>query len=181
MGKSSQKEPKTAKKGQNNKTPATAITLATHQKYKRKCYLEEGQNPFLAIFGQKVPKKSRFGILRALFGMILQIWDQISKALIFLYWKMALIFGFGVKFKKRFFLPEKNLFDHFSAGFYFIAWAVYGLNLRDLSQASGIWCKNQISGVQSQLDILRPPKNGKNQKTVLPDTFFWFDSFQHTK
>ena len=33
--------------------------------------------------------------------------------------------------------------------------------------------------VQIRFDTLG--KTGKNQKTVLPDTFFWFNTFQHTK
>ena len=33
--------------------------------------------------------------------------------------------------------------------------------------------------IPARLTVLQ--KNGKNQKTVLPDSFSWFDGFQHTR
>ena len=66
--------------------------------------------------------------------------------------------------KKTAFLPEKNLFGHFTDGFYYIAMAVFGLNLRDLSQSFGIWCENPISAVLPMADWPRLKKAKKIQK-----------------
>ena len=76
----SQKWPK---KGQNDKTPAIPVIVARHQKTKRKSYLEVGPIAKKAIFGQKMPKKCRFAILRAPFGKVFEIRLQILKIQIF--------------------------------------------------------------------------------------------------
>ena len=48
------------KQSQNDKMAATPVTVAAHQKPERKSYLEVGLIAKKAIFGQKMPKKSRF-------------------------------------------------------------------------------------------------------------------------
>ena len=61
------------KKSQNDKMAATPVTVAAHQKPERKSYLEVGPIAKRAIFGQKMPKKCCFAILRALFRKVLEI------------------------------------------------------------------------------------------------------------
>ena len=61
------------KKSQNDKMAATPVTVAAHQKPERKSYLEVGPIAKRAIFGQKMPKKCRFAILRALLRKVLEI------------------------------------------------------------------------------------------------------------
>ena len=58
---------------QNGKTTARPATVATHQESERILYFEVGPMGKKAIFGQKMPKKCRFAILRAPNGKILQI------------------------------------------------------------------------------------------------------------
>ena len=72
-----------AEKGRNEKTAATPVTVATHQKTERNSNLEVGPIAKKAIFGQKMPKKCRFPLLRALFGNVLQIRLRILKIQIF--------------------------------------------------------------------------------------------------
>ena len=59
-----------------------------------------------------------------------------------------------------FFGPKINVLI-LLGGFHHLATLFYGLNLRDLSQTSGIWCKNPILGVPSQLDIPHSKISGK--------------------
>ena len=66
-------QPKMAEKGQNEKTAATPVTVATHQKIERNSNLEVGPIAKKAIFGQKVPKKCLFALLRAPSGKVLKI------------------------------------------------------------------------------------------------------------
>ena len=49
------------------------VAVATHEKTKRKSSLEVGFIAKIAIFGLKMPKKSRFALRKAPFGKILQI------------------------------------------------------------------------------------------------------------
>ena len=73
-----------AKKGQNDKTTATAAIVATHEITERKGSLEVDPIGKKAIFGQKMPKKCHFAIPRARSGNILQIRLQNMKIQIFL-------------------------------------------------------------------------------------------------
>ncbi len=62
-----------AKKAQNEKMAPAPVAVTTHEKTKRKSSLEVGFIAKIAIFGQKMPKKSRFALRKAPFGKILQI------------------------------------------------------------------------------------------------------------
>ena len=80
----------------------------------------------------------------------------------------------------KFFFARKKCFDTFrwvsSFGNPFL-WAQssgFEPNVRNLVQKS-----NFGRTIPARLTTLQ--KNGKNQKTVLPDSFFWFDGFQSTK
>ncbi len=73
------KTEKLAKKSQNDKTPPTPVAVPPHWKSGRKIGLELGPVAKRAIFGQKVPKKCCFAILRTPFGNLLQIWLQIMR------------------------------------------------------------------------------------------------------
>ena len=55
------------------------VAVATHEKTKRKSYLEVGPIAKRAIFGQKMPQKCRFALRRAPFANILQIRLRILK------------------------------------------------------------------------------------------------------
>ena len=57
MGKISQKLPKKAKNGQNDKTAATPVAGPPHQKSARKSGFELGSVAKTTVFGQKVPEK----------------------------------------------------------------------------------------------------------------------------
>ena len=170
---------KSAKKGQNYKTAATPVTVSSHWKSERNAHLLESPNPKLAIFDQKVPKKCRFALRRAPFGKILQIRDQIPKALNILCWEMALVFGFGAKFKKRHFCAEKIPF--FPFGWYLPFSMAFFLPQTSLFAPN---FQNQVRkpdfGRCIPLRLGTLQKAMKNQQTVLPDTFFQSDSFQHT-
>ena len=172
-------QPKKAKKGQNYKTAATPVTVSSHWKSERNAHLLESPNPKLAIFDQKVPKKCRFALGRAPFGKILQIRDQIPKALNILCWEMALVFGFGAKFKKRHFCAEKIPF--FPFGWYL------PFSMAFFSPQTSLFAPNFQNQVRKPdfgryipLRLGTLQKAMKNQQTVLPDTFFQSDSFQHT-
>ena len=58
---------------QNGKTTARPVTVPTHQESERKVYFKVGPMGKKAFFGQKMPKKCHFAILRAPNGKILQI------------------------------------------------------------------------------------------------------------
>ena len=75
-----------------------------------------------------------------------------------------------------FFGPKKNV-SILLGGFHHLATLFYGLNLRDLSQTSGIWCKNPISGIPSQLDIPRSKKTGKIRKQCYQTLFLGLTAF----
>ena len=75
-----------------------------------------------------------------------------------------------------FFGPKKNV-SILLGGFHHLGTLFYGLNLRDLSQTSGIWCKNPISGVPSQLDIPRSKKTGKIRKQCYQTLFLGLTAF----
>ena len=72
-----------AEKSRNDKTAAAPVPVATHQKTARKSYSEVGPIAKKAIFGQKMPQKCRFPLLRAPFGNVLQIRLRILKIQIF--------------------------------------------------------------------------------------------------
>ena len=72
-----------AKKGQNEKMSPAPVAVATHEKTKRKSSLEVGFIAKITIFGQKMPKKSRFALRKAPFGKVLEIRLQILKIQIF--------------------------------------------------------------------------------------------------
>ena len=77
---------------------------------------------------------------------------------------------------KIFFCPKKNV-STLLGGFHHLALFFYGLNLRDLHQASRIWCKNSISGVRSQLDWPRSKKTGKIRKQCYQTLFLSLTAF----
>ena len=78
-----------------------------------------------------------------------------------------------------FFWPEKKCFDTFrrvspfSNPFLWAQSSGFEPNVRNLVQKS-----NFGHTIPARYSALQ--KNGKNQKTVLPASFSWFDSFQHT-
>ena len=109
-------------------------------------------------------------------GNELTIWLQILKAMIFLYWKMALVFGFGSKIKKRHFLAKKWLFSLFSSICH-LAWLFYCLKLPYLHQTSRIRCKNLISGWPSHLDWTRSKKLRKIRKQCYQTLFLGLIAF----
>ena len=78
--------------------------------------------------------------------------------------------------REFFFGPKKNV-SILLGGFHHLATLFYGLNLRDLSQTSGIWCKNSISGIPSQLDIPRSKKTGKIRKQCYQTLFLGLTAF----
>ena len=169
--------PKMAKKGQNDKTPATHVAGPPHWKSARKSGLELGSVAKTAVFGQKVPKKCHL-VLR-----LVRYCESDSRFWIFRifqYNKVVLVSGFLAKIKKRHFLPQKmpfftfGCFLPFSMAFLWPLTSWFAPNFRNQVRKPdfGRW-------VALLLNTLG--KKGKNQKTVLPDTFFWFDSFQHTK
>ena len=51
-----------AKKSQTEKMAPAPVAVATHEKTKRKSYLEVVSKAKKAIFGQKMPKKCRFAL-----------------------------------------------------------------------------------------------------------------------
>ena len=116
------------------------------------------------------PKSAKKGQIRPRSGNKCQLWQQILHALIFLCWKMTLVFDFGSKIKKRHFLPKKWLFS-LLAGICHLAWFFYHLKLRYLPQTFRIRCENQISGGYSQLDWTSSKKLGKIRKQCY-QTFF---------
>ena len=77
---------------------------------------------------------------------------------------------------KFFFGPKKNV-SILLGGFHHLATLFYGLNLRDLSQTSGIWCKNSILGIPSQLDIPRSKIKGKIRKQCYQTLFLGLTAF----
>ena len=98
MGKISQKWPKKAKKGQNDKTPATHVAGPPHWKLTRKSGLQLGSIAKMAIFGQKVPKKYHL-VLR-----LVRYCESDSRFWIFwifYYNKVVLVSGFLAKIKKN--------------------------------------------------------------------------------
>ena len=91
------------------------------------------------------------------------------------FWTFLIIFRHEI-----FFGPKKKVSILFG-GFHHIAWFFYGLNLRDLHQAFGIWCEIGISLRLTHLDWPRSKKTGKNQKTPIPATFSCFEGFKPSK
>ena len=166
-----------AEKGRNEKTAATPVTVATHQKTERKGYLEVGPIAKKAIFGPKMPKKCRFALRLATYC---KSDSGLWKFRFFSYNKVVLVFGFLAKIQKRHFLPEKMPFFTFG-------W-VFPFSMPFLSSQTSLFApnfRNQVRkpdfGVCIPLRLNTLQKAGKNQKTVLPDTFSWFDGFHHTK
>ena len=74
------------------------------------------------------------------------------------FWTFLIIFRHEI-----FFGPKKNVSILFG-GFHHLAWFFYGLNLRDLHQAFGIWCEIGISLRLTHLDWPRSKKTEKIRK-----------------
>ena len=165
------------KKGQNHKTPGTPVAGPLHQKLVRKSGLELGSVGKTAVFGQKVPKKCHLVL------HLVRYCESDSRLWIFRifqYNKVGLVSGFLAKIKKRHFLTEKMAF--------FTFWCYLPFSMAFLSSLTSWFAPNFRNQVQKpdfgraiplRLNTLQ--KTGKNQKTVLPDTFSWFDNFFHTK
>ena len=77
---------------------------------------------------------------------------------------------------KFFFCPKKNV-STLLGGFHHLALFFYGLNLRDLHQASRIWCKIGISSCLPQLDWPRSKKTGKITKQCYQTLFLGLMGF----
>ena len=77
---------------------------------------------------------------------------------------------------KIFFCPKKNV-STLLGGFHHLALFFYGLNLRDLHQASRIWCKIGISSLLPQLDWPRSKKTGKITKQCYQTLFLGLMGF----
>ena len=177
MGKISQKWPKMTKKGQNDKTQGTPVAGPPHRKSERKCGFELGSVAKTAVFGQKVPKKCHLVL------HLVRYCESDSRLWIFRifqYNKVGLVSGFLAKIKKRHFLTEKMAF--------FTFWCYLPFSMAFLSSLTSWFAPNFRNQVRKP-DFRRPVallldtlgKKGKNQKTVLPDIFSWFDNFFHTK
>ena len=76
----------------------------------------------------------------------------------------------------NFFCLKKNV-STLLGGFHHLALFFYGLNLRDLHQASGIWCKIGISSLLPQLDWPRSKKTGKITKQCYQTLFLGLMGF----
>ena len=139
------------------------------------------------FFGLKVIKKVQKPFLdqKIFFENFEIFWWIFLSVLVIFYGKkilcLEMIFGPSWSiWDIKFFLPEKKCFDTF----------------RWVSPFSIIFLWSQSSGFASSVrnlvqnwhfEFTTPArltalqKNGKNHKTVLPDTFSWFDGFQHSK
>ena len=129
--------PKMAKKGQNDKTPATHVAGPPHWKSARKSGLELGSVAKTAVFGQKVPKKCHLVL------HLVRYCESDSRLWIFRifqYNKVVLVSGFLAKIKKRHFLTEKMAFftfggdPSFSIAFLWSQNSGIGPNIRDLAK-----------------------------------------------
>ena len=165
------------KNSQNEKTPHRPVAVPAHQKSERKSGSYMDPISKVAIFGLKVPKKGPFWV------RLVRYWKSDFKFWSFGFFgnnKVVLVFGFLAKIQKRHFLAKKRLFltflpyFPFSIAFLWPQSSGFASNFRNL-------VRNVDFGrsIQGLLDTLG--KTGKNQKTVLPDTFSWFDNFFHTK
>ena len=130
-----------------------------------------------AIFGLKVPKKGLFWV------RLVRYWKSDFKFWSFGFFgnnKVVLVFGFLAKIQKWHFLAKKRLFFTFRLYFPFsiaflssqYSWIVPNFQ----KQLQNVDFGRSIQGILDRLG-----KTVKNQKTVLPDTFSWFDNFFHTK
>ncbi len=140
-------------------------------------WAQSPKKPFLA---KKCPKNAVF----LSWGLRLATYCKSDSGLwkfrFFSYNKVVLVFGFLAKIQKRHFLPEKMPFFTFG-------W-VFPFSMAFLSSQTSLFApnfRNQVRkpdfGRALPLRLNTLQKAGKNQKTVLPDTFSWFDGFQHTK
>ena len=176
-GKSAKKGQKKAKKGRNDKTPAKSVTAHPHWKSGRKRYLEMDPITFLA---KKCPKNA---ILPSWGLRLVRFWQsdgRFWKFRFFQYNKVVLVSGFLAKIKKRHFLTEKMAF--------FTFWCYLPFSMAFLSSLTSWFAPNFLNQVRKPdfgrnitLRLETLGKKGKIQKTVLPDTFFWFGNFFHTK
>ena len=125
-------------------------------------------------------KKCQKGLRRARIMPCFKIWPRIVKIQIFLVKKMPLVFYFDPNLAKRFFLPRKRRsatfrwVPPFSIAFLWSQSSGFASNFRNL-------VRNCDFGPAIPARLTALQTNGKNQKTVLPDSFFWFDGFQSTK
>ena len=171
------KRPKKAKKCQICKSPATPVAVPPYWKSERKYYFEVGPIAKKAIFGPKVPQKSRFAV------RLVMNWQsdcRFWKLWFFCIEKWPWFLVSGPKSKNGIFWQKKMAsftFDcvlPFSTIFLWSKTSGFVPRIQNLSKHFNFTCSDTV--ILATLGNIR-----KNQKTVLPDTFSCFDSFLHSK
>ena len=135
--------------------------------------------PLIKI-GQITAKKCQNGLRRSQKMPFFIIWLRIMKIQNFSVIKMVFVWRLEPNWAKRNFLPQKRCSatfrwdPPFSIAFFWPQSSGFASNFRNLM-------RNCDFGRTTPARLTALQKNGKNQKTVLPDSFFWFDGFQSTK
>ena len=151
--------------------------LVAHMKFSKKSYFEWA--PSIKI-GQIMAKKCQNNLHRAQKMPFFIIWPWIMKFQNFSVKKMVLVWHLEPNWAKWIFLPQKRRSatfrwdPPFSIAFLWSQSSGFASNFRNL-------VRNCDFGRATPARLTALQKNGKNQKTVLPDSFFWFDGFQSTK
>ena len=146
-------------------------------KFSKKSYFEWA--PSIKI-GQIITKKCQNGLRRSQKNAVFYNPTPDCENSEFFSDKNGLCLAFGAKLSKMNFLPQKRRSatfrwdPPFSIAFFWPQSSGFASNFRNLVQ-------NCDFGRTTPARLTALQKNGKNQKTVLPDTFFWFDGFQSTK
>ena len=171
------KWPKIGQKMRKIKTCHWPPILVSHMKFSKKSYFE--WVPLIKI-GQIMAKKCQNGLGRSRKMPFFIMWLRILKIQNFSVKKLPLVVDFDPNLEKRHFLPQKRRSATFRWDQPFSIAFLW-------SQSSGFASnfQNQVRNcdfggtIPARLTALQ--KNGENQKTVLPDSFLWFDCFQSTK
>ena len=167
------KRPKKAKKCQICKSPATPVAVPPYWKSERKYYFEVGPIAKKAIFGPKVPQKSRFAV------RLVMNWQsdcRFWKLWFFCIEKWPWFLVSGPKSKNGIFWQKKWLLSLLTV-FCHLAQSFYGLKLRDLCQGFRI-CQNiSISLVPTRLYWPRLEILGKIRKQCYQTLFLGLMAF----
>ena len=167
------KRPKKAKKCQICKSPATPVAVPPYWKSERKYYFEVGPIAKKAIFGPKVPQKSRFAV------RLVMNWQsdcRFWKLWFFCIEKWPWFLVSGPKSKNGIFWQKKWLLSLLTV-FCHLAQSFYGLKLRDLCQGFRI-CQNiSISLVPTRLYWPRLEILGKIRKQCYQTLFLVLTAF----
>ena len=171
------KWPKIGQKMRKIKTCPWPPILVAHMKFSKKSYFEWA--PSIKI-GQIMAKKCQNSLHRAQKMPFFIIWPWIMKFQNFSVKKMVFVWHLEPNWAKWIFLPQKRRSatfrwdPPFSIAFLWSQSSGFASNFRNL-------VRNCDFGRATPARLTALQKNGKNQKTVLPDSFFWFDGFQSTK